>query len=232
MNTDPSHVTVRLLEKGGSLSAPVAPPKVVKSEDEWRAQLTEEQFRVTRADGTERPFCGLFHDHHKDGVYHSSAATRIWGTSSRMPPPTHQLEVLPEFGSAGFPRNGPLTFASSDRWLRSTSQSSFLRPGPPEALCQQIPVASLPPLSKPPLSPAALASRALLNSADHPNKPEAPQKREQAQNSPPEAPEWQDLPQWNEERQSAKEEQPHQDSAGPAAAMRGPGQPLKRISTY
>ena len=70
MKTDPSHVTVRLLEKEGSLSAPVATPKVVKCEDEWRAQLTEEQFRVTRADGTERPFCGLFHDHHKDGVYH------------------------------------------------------------------------------------------------------------------------------------------------------------------
>ena len=44
--------------------------KIVKSEAQWRELLTPEQFRVTRRAGTERPFCGVFHDNHRNGVYH------------------------------------------------------------------------------------------------------------------------------------------------------------------
>lgn len=43
--------------------------KIQKSLEEWRAQLTPEQFRVTRQKGTERPFTGKYHDCKKDGVY-------------------------------------------------------------------------------------------------------------------------------------------------------------------
>lgn len=40
-----------------------------KSEDEWRKQLTDEQFNVTRRKGTERPFTGKFLDCKDDGTY-------------------------------------------------------------------------------------------------------------------------------------------------------------------
>jgi peptide-methionine (R)-S-oxide reductase len=43
--------------------------KVVKSEQEWRAQLTPEQYRVTREHGTEQPFTGAYHATKTPGVY-------------------------------------------------------------------------------------------------------------------------------------------------------------------
>lgn len=43
--------------------------KVVKTDAEWRAQLTPEQYHVTRERGTERPFCGLLHDSEEPGSY-------------------------------------------------------------------------------------------------------------------------------------------------------------------
>jgi len=43
--------------------------KIVKSDEEWRAQLTAEQFDVARKHGTERPFSGYLNDHKGDGIY-------------------------------------------------------------------------------------------------------------------------------------------------------------------
>ena len=53
----------------GKLVGPVPSEKVVKTDAEWRAQLTSEQFHVARSSGTERPFCGTLLDNKKEGVY-------------------------------------------------------------------------------------------------------------------------------------------------------------------
>ena len=44
--------------------------KIIKSDEEWKKQLTDEQYRIARGKGTERAFCGVFYDNHKEGVYH------------------------------------------------------------------------------------------------------------------------------------------------------------------
>ncbi|MGC6452486.1 MAG: peptide-methionine (R)-S-oxide reductase MsrB [Candidatus Puniceispirillaceae bacterium] len=43
--------------------------KVIKSDEEWREQLTAEQFYVTREHGTERAFTGELDKHYEDGTY-------------------------------------------------------------------------------------------------------------------------------------------------------------------
>ena len=41
-----------------------------KSEADWRAALTPEQFHVLRQKGTERPYSGELNDHKANGTYH------------------------------------------------------------------------------------------------------------------------------------------------------------------
>ncbi|MBF0195826.1 MAG: peptide-methionine (R)-S-oxide reductase MsrB [Magnetococcales bacterium] len=43
--------------------------KIVKTEAQWAAELTPEQFTVCRKKGTERAFTGEYHDCKKSGVY-------------------------------------------------------------------------------------------------------------------------------------------------------------------
>lgn len=45
------------------------PDRIFKSDAEWRAQLTADEYRVTRERGTERAFSGKYWDHHEDGTY-------------------------------------------------------------------------------------------------------------------------------------------------------------------
>jgi peptide-methionine (R)-S-oxide reductase len=49
------------------------PEKVVRSEAEWRAQLTPEQYHVLREKGTERPWSGALTQNHKTGEYACAA---------------------------------------------------------------------------------------------------------------------------------------------------------------
>jgi peptide-methionine (R)-S-oxide reductase len=54
---------------GSKPSKTEAPGKIVKTDAEWQAQLTPEQYKVARKHGTERAFSGAYWDHHEDGVY-------------------------------------------------------------------------------------------------------------------------------------------------------------------
>jgi peptide-methionine (R)-S-oxide reductase len=43
--------------------------KVIKTEEEWKKQLTPEQYEVARRKGTERAFTGKYYNSHEKGLY-------------------------------------------------------------------------------------------------------------------------------------------------------------------
>jgi peptide-methionine (R)-S-oxide reductase len=48
----------------------VATPEVQKTDEQWRAELSPEQYQVLRNAHTERPFTGEYVHNHTDGSYH------------------------------------------------------------------------------------------------------------------------------------------------------------------
>ena len=63
--------TVKIVEfdDSGKRTGVVELDRVEKTEAEWKAQLSPEQFYVTRKEGTERAFTGKYAKHHDDGIY-------------------------------------------------------------------------------------------------------------------------------------------------------------------
>jgi methionine-R-sulfoxide reductase len=61
-------VKVQVFNSSGQLVA-IDSSRVVKSDEEWKKQLTPEQYKIARAKGTEAAFCGNLLDNHETGVY-------------------------------------------------------------------------------------------------------------------------------------------------------------------
>lgn len=60
---------VKVFNKQGELVGPVESAPVVKSDAEWKKQLTPDQYTIARNKGTEAPFCGTLLDNKKEGIY-------------------------------------------------------------------------------------------------------------------------------------------------------------------
>jgi peptide-methionine (R)-S-oxide reductase len=63
-------VAIENFSPAGKSLGHVRVPKIVKSEAEWRAQLSPAAFAVARQAGTERAFSGEYDRNHADGIYH------------------------------------------------------------------------------------------------------------------------------------------------------------------
>ncbi len=59
-----------MIGPNGELTGPVEVPHVMKSDAEWRKQLTREQYEIARGHGTEPAYCGGLLDNHREGIYH------------------------------------------------------------------------------------------------------------------------------------------------------------------
>ena len=59
--------------------------KITRTPEEWRAQLDDEQYRVTREAGTEAPFTGKYCDHFEQGTYHCvCCGHELFGSDSKF----------------------------------------------------------------------------------------------------------------------------------------------------
>ena len=54
---------------------------VTKTEDEWKKQLTEQQYVVARREGTEPAFSNAYFDNHEKGVYKCIGCGQLLFTS-------------------------------------------------------------------------------------------------------------------------------------------------------
>jgi peptide-methionine (R)-S-oxide reductase len=66
----PAEVLIEDFSPAGVSLGTARVPKLVKSEAQWRQQLSALSFDVTRRSGTERPFTGVSWNLHADGIYH------------------------------------------------------------------------------------------------------------------------------------------------------------------
>ncbi len=62
-------VTIVEVASDGTKKGAVTVDKVVRTKEEWKKQLSDEQYYVAREKGTERAFTGKYNKHYKDGIY-------------------------------------------------------------------------------------------------------------------------------------------------------------------
>ncbi len=56
-----------------------------KTDEEWKQELTPEQYAVLREKGTEAPFTGEYVDNHEDGVYKCAACgLQLFGSDAKF----------------------------------------------------------------------------------------------------------------------------------------------------
>lgn len=75
--------------------------KVIKSEQEWRQQLTPEQFRICRQKGTERAFSGEYCDRKEEGIYQCACCgNELFGSETKFDSgtgwPSYWAPISPE----------------------------------------------------------------------------------------------------------------------------------------
>jgi peptide-methionine (R)-S-oxide reductase len=68
-NQTPQEVDIVEFTDSGERKETVHVPKLVKTENEWKQQLSPGAYNVTREEGTERAFTGEYWDNHEQGIY-------------------------------------------------------------------------------------------------------------------------------------------------------------------
>ncbi|MCK7528505.1 MAG: peptide-methionine (R)-S-oxide reductase [Ignavibacteriales bacterium] len=70
---------------------------LIKSEEEWKKELTPEQYKVLREKGTERPFTGEYDEFFEEGTYSCAACGNLYLIQMRNLIRDAAGQVIPEF---------------------------------------------------------------------------------------------------------------------------------------
>lgn len=62
-------VTIVEVASDGTKKGAVTVEKVVRTKEEWKELLTDQQYAIARENGTERAFSGKYDRHYEDGIY-------------------------------------------------------------------------------------------------------------------------------------------------------------------
>lgn len=90
--------------------------KVVKSQEEWKRDLSPEQFEILRRKGTERAFTGKYWNHHEKGIYRCAACgSELFSSQDKFDSgtgwPSYTAPVRPE---------AVATESDNSLWMRRT----------------------------------------------------------------------------------------------------------------
>ena len=116
--------------------------KVEKSDAQWRAELTPEQYRVLREKGTERPFTGALTENHETGNYHCAGCGALLFLSGA------KFDSGCGWPSFMIPADSKAIAEHDDSSLRHAPHRSHLRPlwRPPRPRLPRRPSSHRPPL--------------------------------------------------------------------------------------
>ena len=81
----PKSVTIVEFTDAGERKSSVTLPRVIKTEEEWRKELSRDSFEVTRHADTERPYTGELLNVHEKGVFRCiCCATALFDSSTKF----------------------------------------------------------------------------------------------------------------------------------------------------
>lgn len=85
LHAAPKKVKIAEFDDAGHAQGIVEVEKVTKSDKEWRAQLSADEFRVTREQGTEQAFTGKLNKTYSEGVYRCiCCGTALFDSSTKF----------------------------------------------------------------------------------------------------------------------------------------------------